>query len=99
MRSYDSFSRHPASDALIRLRGALAKTQQAFAVEDMRTAVTTVGRWETTHPPRGDVLLRLAEIADKAGEAALRDVFRRLYVDDIFARLNFRWSLHPATES
>jgi hypothetical protein len=39
--------RDAASDALIALRTAMGKTQAAFAVEVLKTAVTTIARYET----------------------------------------------------
>lgn len=58
--------RDPASLALIELRKALKMSQAEFAIKLMDVAPITVYRLETTDPPRGDTLLRLAEIADKA---------------------------------
>lgn len=65
----------PAITALVALRHHLGLTQQRFAVEVMDSAVTTVARWETTFPPRGDVLLRLTTIAEKNDRPDLADVF------------------------
>ena len=45
--------------ALLRLRSRLGLTQQALAVQ-LGIAITTVARWETSRPPRGAMLLKLA---------------------------------------
>lgn len=55
--------RHATSDALLRLRRALGKTQQTFAVEVFPCAISTIARWETITPPEGDALDQLASIA------------------------------------
>jgi hypothetical protein len=92
--------RHAASNAVIALRNALGKTQQEFAVEVVKTAIGTVAVWETTRPPRGEALLRLADVADRAQSTdpslfesktllltKLGDVFRRLYLDEVKTNL------------
>jgi len=100
--AYQGKKRHVASQAVIDLRKALALTQQAFAVK-LKSAITTVARWETTHPPHGQTLIRLAEEAQKARKASrgqdgertpetqklidLMDTFKRLYLDEVFANL------------
>lgn len=86
MRSYDK-QRDDASDAVIMLRNALGKTQQQFAVEVVKTSIGTVAVWETTRPPRGDTLLKLAEIAWKHGFYDLSDRIETLFLDDVIPRL------------
>jgi transcriptional regulator with XRE-family HTH domain len=78
-----------ASDALIALRKALGKSQSEFALELLDTAVTTVSRYETSNPPVGKVLLRLAKIADTHGLFHIRDLFRGIYIEEIIAPLDF----------
>ena len=80
--------RHAASAAVIRLRKALGMTQQRFAVEELKSALNTVARYETTNPPRGDALLRLREIARKKGLHEIQDEFQMLYLDDLLASLD-----------
>jgi transcriptional regulator with XRE-family HTH domain len=71
--------RHAASQAVIDLRKALGMTQQQFAVEVLGTAVTTIARYETTHPPPRDVLERLWKISQsQALEASDPDQRRKL---------------------
>jgi hypothetical protein len=65
----------------------LDKTQQEFAVELVKTAITTVARWETSHPPRGDALIRLAEVADRNDRPSLAEEFRILYADEAIANI------------
>jgi transcriptional regulator with XRE-family HTH domain len=91
--------RHAASQAVIDLRAALNKTQAQFAVETMKTAVTTVGRWETSHPPRGEALLRLAEVAAHSKDSSLAGEFYELYLLDVIAHLPFDLLLARATET
>jgi hypothetical protein len=86
---------HKAKRALIALRKALGKTQQAFAVEILKTAITTVARYETSHPPRGEVLLRLADIALSNGHADLAGEFRFIYLDEILKNLKFDTIIDP----
>src|SRR5712691_930163 len=90
--------RHAASDAVIALRQALGLTQQELAVKLLKSAITTVARYETSNPPRGDVLLRFATIAEKKKLFVLRDVFRRLYLDDVLANLGFNILWDPTTQ-
>lgn len=81
--------------AVIALRKALGKTQQTFAVEILKTAITTVARYETSHPPRGEVLLRLSDIAQSHGFSDLASEFRFLYLDEVFANLGFNLISEP----
>jgi transcriptional regulator with XRE-family HTH domain len=75
--------RNAASEAVIALRTAMGKTQATFAVEVLKSAVTTVARYETSHPPRGDVLLRLADVADQHQLYDISKNFRFLYLDGV----------------
>lgn len=75
----------------------MGKTQQAFAVEILGTAITTVARYETSHPPRGEVLLRLADIAAENQLLDLRDEFRSLYLDEVMSNLKFNLVINPVT--
>lgn len=61
-------ARTQASRAVIALREALGLTQQRFAVEVLGSALNTVARYETTNPPHGAALLRLAAVAQSAAE-------------------------------
>ena len=83
--------------ALVGLRKALGKTQQAFAVEFLKVAVATVARYETSNPPRGDVLLRLSEIAAEHGEFSLKDEFLYLYLDDVLQKVKGNMFVVPET--
>jgi len=92
-------TRDAASEALIALRTAMGKTQAQFAVQVMDTAVTTIARWETSHPPQGDLLLRLGDIALQHGMSALRDVFRELYAIEVLRKLGFDLMTIPKTDA
>jgi len=74
--------RNAASAAVIGLRAALGMTQQRFAVEVLQSALNTVARYETTNPPSGEALLRLAKIADENALSDLAARFRRLHLDE-----------------
>ncbi|HXS94177.1 MAG TPA: helix-turn-helix transcriptional regulator [Candidatus Limnocylindrales bacterium] len=79
-----------ASETLISLRKALNMTQQAFASE-MKTAVTTVARWETNNPPpRGAALLRFAEVAEIHNLKGLPEQFHLLYAMEMMAPLKIK---------
>jgi|HubBroStandDraft_6_1064221.scaffolds.fasta_scaffold701286_2 hypothetical protein len=91
--------RDSASEALISLRKAMGKTQQTFAVEVLKTAIGTVARYETSDPPRGDVLLRLGEIAASHGFKELRDKFQLLYLEGVQKSLGVQFTWIPPTGS
>jgi transcriptional regulator with XRE-family HTH domain len=91
--------RDAASEALIALRTAMGKTQAQFAVTVLETAVTTIARYETSHPPQGELLLRLADIARQQRMYELQDVFRELYVKQVLRDLGFDLLTVPRTES
>lgn len=74
--------RNAASAAVIDLRKALGMTQQRFAVEALESALNTVARYETTNPPSGEALLRLAKIAEENSLSDLAARFRRLNLDE-----------------
>lgn len=75
--------RDPASVALIELRQALNKTQRDFAAEFLHTTATTVARYETHSPPRGDVLLQLADIAKQEADSPRIKLSRRMQLQEI----------------
>ena len=87
-------ARDAASEALVTLRRAMGLSQQRFAVEVMKTAITTVARWETSHPPGPEVLLKLAAVAEKEKLFDLRDTFRRLFVEDQTDGMGFELVLY-----
>jgi hypothetical protein len=89
--------RDAASEALIALRLAMGKTQAAFAVEVLKTAVTTIARYETSHRPPGDVLLRLADIANEHGLAELQSKFQLFYLEDAMRNLGSKLVMVPRT--
>ena len=63
-------------------------TQAQFAVMVLESAVTTVARYETSHPPQGDRDAPL-EIAEQHKLFHLRDVFRKLYFTEVKKNLGF----------
>jgi transcriptional regulator with XRE-family HTH domain len=78
----DQRTRLAAKRAVVALRNALDLTQQKFAGIS-NTAVTTIARYETSHPPSGKVLLRLAEIAQENGLLDLSIQFRLIYLEEV----------------
>src|ERR1041385_9011615 len=88
--------RHDASSAVAALRKEMAMNQTSFAVEVLKVAVSTLARYETSTPPRRDVLHKLAVIAGREALSPectpeqrtryveLRDTFRVLYFKDSF---------------
>lgn len=92
-------TRDAASEALIALRTAMGKTQAQFAVTVLDTAVTTIARYETSHPPQGELLLRLSEVAEQQQLFKLRDIFGELYVKQVLKKLGFDLMTIPRTEA
>jgi transcriptional regulator with XRE-family HTH domain len=76
-------TRNAVSVALVELRKAMQMTQQRFAVEVLRTAIGTVARYETSDPPRGEVLLRLAAIAYELKRPDLARIFERAWLEQL----------------
>jgi transcriptional regulator with XRE-family HTH domain len=90
--------RDAASQTLIDLRTKLGKSQASFAVEVMKTAVTTVARWETNGPPRGEVLIRLRDIAREHRLYELASRFELIYRQEMEKPLpSSRLTWVPAT--
>jgi transcriptional regulator with XRE-family HTH domain len=92
-------TRDAASEALIELRKAMGKTQQTFAVEVLKTAIGTVARYETSDPPRGEVLRRLEEIARKHHLYELAAKFDLIYRKEMLKSLVSQLAWIPATET
>ena len=84
---YDIFMRKKGRDvrsqAVIDLRGKMGITQQTLAVEYMHSAITTVARWESSHPPRGEALIRLAELAKKHRHMEICRIFLAAYLQQV----------------
>jgi transcriptional regulator with XRE-family HTH domain len=89
--------RNATSRAIIALRRAYGMTQTTFAVDVLKIAVATVARWETSHPPTGKTLLKLADIARERASTlfgptaepfyTLDGVFRGLYADEFMRNI------------
>jgi transcriptional regulator with XRE-family HTH domain len=84
---HHEIKRSEASRAVIALRNALKKTQQEFAVEVVKTAISTIARWETKDPPKGDALLQLADVASQNNQPNLSMDFELLYFAEVMPRL------------
>lgn len=78
-----SRKRQPASEAVIALRKHMGLTQQRFAVEILLTSITTIARWETGRPPRGEMLLKLSSAAEKQRRPDLSATFFSFFMDDV----------------
>jgi transcriptional regulator with XRE-family HTH domain len=97
--------RNETSSAVIALRKAMGMTQQRFAVEALNVAIATVARYETSHPPRGEVLLKLAGIAKQNASGNpiniaqplidLSDTFLGLYIEEVRSNLGFQLLFSP----
>ncbi len=86
--------RHPISQAVLELRKAMGMTQTTFAIKVLKMAVSTVARFETSTPPRGDVLIKLAAIAHDCYTreqwtqfSQLRNTFRDAYIAEVQQKL------------
>lgn len=77
----------------------MGKTQQTFAVDVLNTAIGTIARYETSDPPRGEVLLRLRDIARQQGLNELSTRFELLFMEGILEKLTYRLTTFPATET
>lgn len=55
--------RHPASKAVIALREALGLSQAEFGAKILGLSEISVARYETSHPPSGEQLRRLRDVA------------------------------------
>jgi predicted transcriptional regulator len=75
--------RDPASRAAIRLREELGMTQDRFAKEVLGLSWASVAKYETTHPPKGEQLLRLMDVAALASKAPSVEIEKR----EVFSRL------------
>jgi hypothetical protein len=103
--------RNPTSSALIELRKEMGMTQAQFAVLVLDTAITTISRYETTHPPQGDQILRFRDIAKeqaarepKGSEkhrafVKLADLFSNLYVEDAMKKMGEHALISPKTDT
>jgi len=66
--------------ALIELRRQLGLTQLQLALL-LDVTPTTTARWETTHPPRGPALLRIAQFAEGRGALVWAKIFREVLAE------------------
>jgi transcriptional regulator with XRE-family HTH domain len=73
-RRKEKYTRHRLSRALITLREQLGETQQKFA-DRVGLTVTTIARYETQRPPRGQMLARLEQVARSEGHAECANTF------------------------
>lgn len=80
--------RHATSSALVALRQAMGKSQTSFAVEDLKVAISTLGRYETSTPPTGDVLLQLSEIAKRENRMDLYFTFVGSYLEQQLEKIH-----------
>jgi transcriptional regulator with XRE-family HTH domain len=75
--------RDAGSLALKDLRERMKLTQAQFAVQVLDTAVTTIARYETSHRPPGEVLLRLRSIARDRGYQDLAARMEHIWLEDV----------------
>jgi transcriptional regulator with XRE-family HTH domain len=78
--------RSKISSTLIRLREHFGESQEKFA-DRLQVALATLGRWESSSPPTGRSLDRLAQIAVQSSREDLakqfRAAFRRVALVDL----------------
>lgn len=74
--------KHLTSEVLIALRHELGLTQQLFAIK-LGCAITSVGRWESSDPPAGETLVRLARFCNQNNQPQFRDKFMAAAVNGI----------------
>jgi transcriptional regulator with XRE-family HTH domain len=90
--------RSPASRAVVDLREELGLSQARFAAEVMNLSWASIAKYETTHPPKGEQLVRLMEAtlsqAKRSSEPrasalrAIADRFKSLYRSEVDAKAN-----------
>lgn len=73
--------RHLASEKMVALRRAAGMTQTEFA-EILGTSVVTIARYETSSPPAGLILLKLAFIAVHCKRPDLSEDFSRIFWEE-----------------
>jgi DNA-binding XRE family transcriptional regulator len=78
----------PLSSAVHELRFTIGQTQQQFA-QTIKTAITTIARWETTRPPKGKWLIRLALTAQEHGLEELSSTFREAALKPFWKAMAF----------
>ena len=82
-------------------------TQTRFAVEAVKVAISTIARWETSDPPHGETLLKLAAIAREKATALsksdagpfwrLEGLFQSLYADEFLSNIKHSVGLDDTT--
>ena len=74
--------RNESSIALVELRETLKLSQQNFSTA-LGVTISTIARWETSDPPKGYSLIRLALLAGDRMLPEIRDRFIALYVREL----------------
>lgn len=69
------------TDAVKGLRTGLGETQQQFAYR-MKTAISTIARWETVRPPRGKALAQLFRLAAEKDLLELAAIFHHALLNE-----------------
>src|ERR1700733_9958179 len=75
---------NPTSEAIVTLRKRMGLSQQRFATEVLKGAISTLARYETSSPPHGEVLRQLAEVAKREGFLDLHHRFRMIDAEEYF---------------
>ena len=75
-------AKNRVSLALVGFRRELKLTQEGFA-KLLGVSTVTVARYETSHPPNREALLRISEFALKQGAMRSAAELRALYLDDV----------------
>ena len=74
------------ADALKALRAEFGESQQRFS-DRIRVTVRTVARYEAQKPPTGEMLGRLAALAEEVGRPDLRAVFTNAFWRELNAEI------------
>ena len=86
------------SKAVVDLRTFLGDSQQAFS-NRLGVALNTVARHETSRPPSGEMLFKLAQLAAKNQQTfPQRDIFFSAYADEL-GKSRFELTVLPRTKN
>jgi transcriptional regulator with XRE-family HTH domain len=98
MPDVTSANKSEISKAVCELRTRLGDSQQAFS-NRLGLALNTIARYETSREPSGDVLLMLADLAEKNGHLQLSSFFRTHYLAQVSPKVQSRLLTVPGTQS
>jgi transcriptional regulator with XRE-family HTH domain len=80
-----SRKKSPVALAVANLRGKLGDSQQDFA-QRLGVSITTVAKYETSNPPTGSALVKLADMARASGASGEEMIMRLAYAAELKER-------------